>query len=258
MTCAGRTRHATSCSGVRFRGRRRPLLRVWQPDHTRCPERLLQGLPAGVSTLQRRRLVNGALLTARLGPVLKYSSTDFARGGLIRAVRPYGSGKFGELGAEAGLSFDSRDTAAAATRGAHLAVEGHVYPSVWDVTSTFGEVHGEAATYLTAPISLRPTLALRVGGKRVWGSFPFQEAAYIGGHETVRGLYSYRFQGDASAFGNAELRLPVSKFNLLAPGELGVFGLADVGRVWLTGDRRTPGTRRSVGGSDGLLNRAIR
>jgi outer membrane protein assembly factor BamA len=178
----------------------------------------------------------GRYLTAQLGPVFKYSSTEFSRGGLIRELRPYGSGKFGELGAELGLNFDSRDTAAAPTRGAHIAVQGHVYPSVWDVTSTFGEVHGEAATYLTAPISLRPTLALQVGGKRVWGSFPFQEAAFIGGHGTVRGLYSYRFQGNASAFGNAELRLPVSKFNFLAPGELGIFGLADIGRVWVTGE----------------------
>jgi hypothetical protein len=178
----------------------------------------------------------GRHLTARLGPVLKYFSTDFSRGGLIRNVRPYGSGEFGELGGELGLSFDSRDTAAAPTRGAHIAVEGHAYPSAWDVRSTFGEVHGEAATYLTAPISLRPTLALRVGGKRVWGSFPFQEAAFVGGLETVRGLEAYRFQGHASAYGNVELRVPVSKFNFLAPGELGVFGLADVGRVWVEGE----------------------
>ena len=178
----------------------------------------------------------GRYLTARLGPVLKYSSTNFNRAGLIRALRPYGSGQFGELGGELGLSFDSRDTVAAAARGAHIAVEGHVYPSVWDVTSTFGEAHAEAATYLTAPISLRPTLALRAAGKRVWGSFPFQEAAFIGGLETVRGLESYRFQGHASAYGNVELRLPVSKFNFIAPGELGVFGLADVGRVWAEGE----------------------
>jgi hypothetical protein len=178
----------------------------------------------------------GRYLTARLGPVVKYSRTDFSRGGLIGVLHPYGSGDFGELGGELGLSFDSRDTVAAPARGAHIAVEGHVYPSVWDVTSTFGEAHGEAATYLTAPISLRPTLALRAAGKRVWGSFPLQEAAFIGGLETVRGLDAYRFQGHASAYGNVELRVPVSKLDLLAPGELGVFGLADVGRVWVEGE----------------------
>jgi len=175
-------------------------------------------------------------LTAQTGLLLNYSSTDFRRGGLIRELRPYGSGEFGEAGAVVGLNFDSRDTAAAATRGALLLAEGHVYPPVWDVTSTFGSLHAEAATYLTAPIGLRPTLALRVAGTRVWGSFPYQEAAFMGGHGTVRGMYADRYSGDASANGNAELRFPVTKFNFVVPAELGVFGLADIGRVWLDGE----------------------
>jgi hypothetical protein len=178
----------------------------------------------------------GRNLIAQAGPVLKYSSTDFGQEGLIRDLRPYGSGEFGELGAAAGLSFDSRDTIAAPTRGAHLVAEGHVYPALLDVRSTFGSLHGEAATYLTVPMGLRPTLALRLAGTQIWGAFPYQEGAFVGGQGTVRGLYSYRFIGNASAYGNAELRLPLTKFDLLAPGELGVFGLADVGRVWLDGE----------------------
>jgi outer membrane protein assembly factor BamA len=141
-----------------------------------------------------------------------------------------------ELGAEAAVSFDSRDTVAAPSRGTHVTVGGGLYPAVWDVTSTFGEVHGEAATYLTAPLPLQPTLALRAGGKRVWGTHPFQEGAFIGGGSTVRGLYTGRFLGDASAYGNAGLRLRLTSFDILAPGEMGVFGLSDVGRVWQIGE----------------------
>jgi outer membrane protein assembly factor BamA len=151
-------------------------------------------------------------------------------------VRPYGSGEFGELAGQAGLELDTRDVAAAPRRGTHVLFEGTLYPGGWDVDSTFGEVHGEAATYLTAPISLHPTLALRAGGRKVWGDFPYQDAAYVGGGSTVRGLSSHRFLGDASAYGNAELRLPLSHLNLLAPFELGIFGLADAGRVWVTGE----------------------
>jgi hypothetical protein len=167
-------------------------------------------------------------LSARLGPVLKYSSTDFSRGGLISEAQPYGSGKFGELGGQLELDF--------ATRGAHLKVEGTVFPAVWDVDSTFGSLHAEASTYLTPPISLRPTLGLRVAGMRVWGAFPYVEAAFVGGSSTVRGLPSQRFLGHASAYGNAELRLPLSRLYLLAPVQLGIFGLAEVGRVWQQGE----------------------
>ena len=175
-------------------------------------------------------------VSALLGPVVKYTSTDFSRGGLISDVRPYGSGKFGELGGRLGLDFDSRDAAAAATRGAHLTVEGTLYPAVWDVDSTFGTLHAEAATYLTPRISLRPTLALRVAGMRVWGAFPYQQSAFVGGSSTLRGLSSHRFLGHASAYGNAELRVPLTRLVLLAPVQLGIFGLADVGRVWQEGE----------------------
>jgi len=140
------------------------------------------------------------------------------------------------VGGQLGLAFDSRDVAAAATRGAHVAVEGTVYPAALDVQSAYGGVSGEASTYLTAPISLRPTLALRVGGQKVWGAYPYTAAAFVGGNRTVRGLTAYRFEGDASAYGNAELRLPVTRLNVLVPSRLGIFTLADVGRVWLKGE----------------------
>jgi hypothetical protein len=174
--------------------------------------------------------------SARVGPLVRYTSTDFSRSPFISEARPYGSGEFGEFGGQLGLDFDTRDVPAAATRGAHLALDATLYPPVWDVDSTFGDLHAEASTYLTAPISFRPTLALRAGGRKVWGGFPYQDAAFIGGSSTVRGLSSHRFLGDASAYGNAELRLPLSHLNLLAPVELGIFGLADAGRVWVTAE----------------------
>ena len=175
-------------------------------------------------------------LSARVGPVVKYTSTDFSHGGLISDVRPYGSGKFGMLGGRVGLDLDSRDAAAAATRGAHLQLEGTLYPSAWDVDSTFGSLQAQASTYLTAPIRMRPTLALRVAGMHVWGGFPYQEAAFVGGGSTLRGLPSHRFRGESSAYGNAELRVPLSRLTLVAPVQLGIFGLADVGRVWADGE----------------------
>src|SRR6185295_15606437 len=98
------------------------------------------------------------------------------------------------------------------------------------------EAHAEAASYLTARIPLRPTLALRVGGKKVVGTYPFHESARIGGAATVRGFVEDRFAGDAAVYGNAELRLFLTKFFLLLPGEFGVFGLADGGRVYQSGE----------------------
>ena len=50
-------------------------------------------------------------------------------------------------------------------------------------------------------------LATRVGGRAMWGKYPWFESASIsGGAGDVRGYYDGRFRGDSSLFGNAELR----------------------------------------------------
>ena len=90
--------------------------------------------------------------------------------------------------------------------------------------------------YLTVPGTAGPTLALRAGGKKLWGDYPFFEAAFLGGGSSLRGFYRDRFAGDAMAFGNAELRLGVAHFNMLVPTQFGIFGIADAGRVFFDGD----------------------
>ena len=175
-------------------------------------------------------------LTLSLGPRVKYARTDLAPGRFITAAQPYGVDKFGEAGVGGGLRFDSRDHPANATRGLLFDTAGSFYPKLWDVRTAFGEVHGDVATYLSAASTyLQPTLAVRAGGKRVWGDYPFFEAAFIGGSATVRGFRAQRFAGDSAVYGNAELRLRIARVFIVLPADLGVFGLADAGRVYLEG-----------------------
>lgn len=174
----------------------------------------------------------------RFGPVLRYSDTDFDDGRFIsQEPRPYGAGTFGMFGGLVDLRLDARNRPVATTHGALLAIGGSVYPAALDVEETFGELHAEAMTYLTADsMPLQPTLALRAGGKRVWGRFPYQESAFIGDVSTVRLGRQNRYAGEASVYGGAELRLFLTRFYLLVPGDFGVFGLGDVGRVYLDGE----------------------
>jgi surface antigen Omp85-like protein len=171
-----------------------------------------------------------------LGPVFKYARTDFLSGTLISALRPYGVGSFGELGAQATLGIETRDHPNAATRGVAVNLGGSTYPGAWDVRTGFAEAHGVAATYLTAHVPTAPTLALRVGGKKVWGTVPFQDAVYVGGASTLRGYAENRFAGDAGVYGNAELRFRLSKLPVFVPWDFGLFGLADAGRVFVSGE----------------------
>jgi len=170
-----------------------------------------------------------------LGPSVRYSNTKKGNR-FIDQAQPYGADHFGMLGGKAGLTVDSRDIPANATHGVRLELGGAVFPGIWDVRSTFAELHGSASTYLSARIPARPVLALRVGGKQILGTAPYHEAAYIGDLETVRLGRENRFGGDAAVWGNAELRLAFGGYRIIAPGQWGVFGLGDVGRVFLDGE----------------------
>jgi len=77
------------------------------------------------------------------------------------------------------------------------------------------------------------TLALRAGGARVSGTVPLQDMVYVGGETTLRGYAEQRFAGRSGAYANAELRLFAGR---LSVGDVGVFGLADGGRVWFPGE----------------------
>jgi outer membrane protein assembly factor BamA len=110
------------------------------------------------------------------------------------------------------------------------------FPEFMDVDrGEFGEAHAQIATYLS-PSGRNPTLALRAYGKKVWGDFPFAEAAYLGGRTSVRGLREQRFAGDAAVLGSAELRVFVARLLFIVPTDVGFFGLTDAGRVFHDGE----------------------
>jgi len=175
-------------------------------------------------------------LTLDLGGSVRRTRTAVDSGEFLASVNPFGVGTFGQLGARAGLTFDSRDLADNATRGVFASLQGAQYLDAWSAEGAFGALRAQAATYLSAPVRFEPVLALRVGGQKAWGNYPFFDAAMVGGGSTLRGWRQERFAGDASLYGNAELRFFLTKFFLLLPGDLGAFGLADAGRVYLSGE----------------------
>jgi outer membrane protein assembly factor BamA len=146
---------------------------------------------------------------------------------------PDGSEQAALLELSSALQYDSRDRAAAPTRGFYGRIEGLHFPKVFDNESAFTKLRGDSRVYFGGK---DVTLALRIAGERLWGRrFPFYEAAFLGGSESLRGFRRQRFAGDASAFGSAELRFFLARIFLLVPTDVGLFGLADAGRVWLDG-----------------------
>ena len=177
----------------------------------------------------------------------KHDRTDPRDNPVLNAEPFYGQGNFTQLGASARVRFDGTDHRALPRKGVIVTATGRLYPALADVTDTFGEVHGEARAYLATRNERGITLALKAGGQKVFGTYPFFESAFIGGKtpfsllepgggSSVRGLPAQRYAGDGSLYGGSELYLPITKAFLLVPGQLGVMGFYDIGRVFLDGE----------------------
>lgn len=180
----------------------------------------------------------GAHTVVSAGPALRYTNTKNGRR-FIDQVRPYGSDNFGMVSARATLRHDSRDVPGFPTRGLLVTAQAGYYPELWDVRRPFGRVEASLAGYRQLGGGSGPVVALRMGGARIFGEAPFQEAAYIGDPGTVRLGRENRFGGDAAVWGNAELRLPLGGYRLVVPGSWGILALGDVGRVFLDGETST-------------------
>ena len=167
-----------------------------------------------------------------VGPVFKRTLSDTTVAGNFVAERaPYGSGRVMQLGVQASLDLDGRDDLTWPTRGYHVTAGAAYYPQILDLDEGVVEAKAELATFLS-PSGGNPTLAARVGGKHLWGTFPYYEAALLGGVENVRGLPEQRFAGRSSLYGSVELRVSLGRLALLFPTNFGVFGFGDLGRVF--------------------------
>jgi hemolysin activation/secretion protein len=67
--------------------------------------------------------------------------------------------------------------------------------------------------------------------------YQFYQAANLGGDNGLRGYRQQRFTGKSFLVGSADLRYSFPKFKVgLLPFQIGIYGGADLGRVWLADD----------------------
>lgn len=190
-----------------------------------------------------------------IGPIVRYTTTDSLSNRFVAQQQPYGFTRFGQAGLRLKMHFDSRYVPDTLKPRLVFDLAGSGYPGFWDVSTPYESVDGWAAAFFTLPVATKPVLAFRVGGKKLWGNFPYFDAAFLGGSETFRTEERQRYAGDASLYGSTELRVPIAKFPFILPLDVGALGFADIGRVYLNG--QSPGGWHSAVGAGfwvGYLN----
>jgi hypothetical protein len=173
----------------------------------------------------------------RLGPLVQHTVSEGPAGGYLETTQPYGAGSFTEGGLRAAFVHDTREGGSShPTGGALFDVRADWFPAMFDVRESFGAVRATLGGFLTLPLPLDPYVGLRVTGQKVFGDFPFHEAAFIGGRSGgVRILDPQRYAGDAALAAKASLRVPLLTIPFLVPLETGAFVEQEVGRVYVDG-----------------------
>lgn len=172
------------------------------------------------------------------GMAFEYSKTEDNPNTILGQTAPPGSGEFWQGGFTAHYELDALDSHAWPSRGLYFKLAGEYFPALVDNDSKASGEFGAVEGRLTCVIPLYKKLALagQVGGRQVWGDYPFYKAAYIGGGRTLRGYDRDRFGGEGAIYANLDLRFPISKFFFFLPGEVGLFGFVDTGRVFFAGE----------------------
>jgi hypothetical protein len=173
-------------------------------------------------------------LHAELGASVRLVTSDLDDELLfLNVVKPLGYQQTSLLDMRASLEWDSRDLYAWPTEGLYFNVEGAYFPGMLDLPSGFASGSFDARAYISPDYPFPMTIALRTGGRQLWGEYPFFESAFLGGLASARGFEINRFAGDAMLHGGLELRVPLTRYKLIFPTDFGLFGFVESGRVYL-------------------------
>ena len=148
-------------------------------------------------------------LSLTVGPELLYSNSGDEPGTVLAEQSPYGTGGVQPAG---GSGLDRRRTRATRParrcstwrraprparapdlppgKGMRVVGSTFVAPALMDVATSYGGIDGSVAAYVgTSSVQL----AGRVGGARLFGDYPWFDAAFLGGR-TNRGFRSHRYR----------------------------------------------------------------
>ena len=154
---------------------------------------------------------------------------------LLGESQPYGFGKISYIGLSSGFTYLSVDNKISPKKGLYSFVNLTYFPNLFDLNTDFSKLNAEITGYYTIKTFTDLTVILKAGGQNNFGNYVFYDAAAVGGLNSLRGYPRERFQGDASLYGQSELRIKVAAMDIFLPAKIGISVISDIGRVFTTG-----------------------
>lgn len=184
----------------------------------------------------RGRWAPDSVFEASFGPAGTFEGPIHGEGTVFDTLDSYGTDSFHQIGVRGRVRYDTRDDYDLPGSGLVLELDGRAFPALISVEEAYSKLRAEARGYVSAELPGEPTLHTRLTGERVWGRAPFAELPFLGGSHTLPGYVKRRFLGETAVTGAALLRWRIAPVHIVADLNLGLHGLAVVGRVWHEGE----------------------
>lgn len=189
----------------------------------------------------------GKQSTVSVGPSFQYYHLDLTENAgrfinNVNQVNSYDSATVYKDRAHLGLSVNflsnKRVGGILPVSGYYLSVSLQGYSGLNDYSKSFAQIRPEFTFY--QKLNHRGTVVLsdRIGGGISVGKPAFYQSMFLGGQGNLLGYLQNRFAGQHMLFNNLQAR--VKLFNIasyILPGQLGLSGFYDAGRVWIKGEK---------------------
>lgn len=159
----------------------------------------------------------------------------------VSLIGSYDSATIAQQKTHAGITVnyinDSRNSKIFPTHGAYLSIRMQGFAGLNSYSKSYGQLIPEFSLYKNIDPQSHVILANRTGGGITLGQTTFYQSLFLGGQENLWGFRQYRFAGQNNFYNNTELRIKLANVaSYILPGQLGVTGFFDVGRVWEKND----------------------
>jgi len=180
------------------------------------------------------------------GAVMQYYTLDPSDNlgrfiGVNSDIGSYDSASLSRDKVHAGLTFgwldDRRSSKVIPVSGSYLKVRIEGLTGLNTYSKSFVQIKPEYRLYRKLSKDSSLIIGERIGGGLTFGNTAFYQSLFLGGHDNLYGFHQYRFAGKHLFYNNIDLRWRLAKFStFILPGEFGISGFFDTGRVWEEGE----------------------
>jgi hypothetical protein len=142
------------------------------------------------------------------------------------------------FGAKAGMFIDYLDNKFLPTRGITWNTEFTYHGALTKSAHPLARFVSDMTVYGALQAPAKIVGVLKVGGGHIFSdNFEYFQALNLGQNNFLRGFRKNRFSGKSLLYGSLEMRVKVFRSkSYIFPGDIGIIGFAETGRVWMPGE----------------------